>query len=107
MARAKTARVLIEKPLKPTRGNMTTTKTKARGGRPSRAEASARAIAALAAAGIDAATVDPLLILQAIAADTSAPAGPRVAACRTLLAHTARVAAASATGDGPRPRPRD
>src|SRR5262245_41163979 len=47
---------------------------KPRGGRPSRAEASAKALAALEAAGIDPMTVDPRLILRSIAADPSAPA---------------------------------
>jgi hypothetical protein len=61
------------------------TKTKKRIGRPTRADASARAFAALAAAGIDAATVDPRLILQSIAGDPSAPATARVSACRILL----------------------
>jgi hypothetical protein len=36
--------------------------------------------------GIDPATVDPRVILASIAADTSAPATARVAACRALLA---------------------
>ena len=40
----------------------------------------------LHAAGIDAADVDPLLILRSIAADASAPATARVAACRALMA---------------------
>jgi hypothetical protein len=55
-----------------------------RGGR--RAQASAKAMAALKAAGIDASAVDPRLILQSIAADTSAPASARVTACRLLMA---------------------
>jgi hypothetical protein len=61
------------------------TKTKKRTGRPTRADASARALAALGAAGIDAASLDPRLILQSIAADPSAPATARVSACRILL----------------------
>jgi hypothetical protein len=56
-----------------------------RRGRPTRAEASARATDALAAAGIDVADVDPRLILKAIAADVSAPASARVSACRKLI----------------------
>src|SRR5262245_26801353 len=67
-------------------------------GRPRRAEASTKAMAALAAAGIDAATVDPRLILQSIAADPSAPATARVAACRALLQ-------ASAANDAENSRP--
>src|SRR5690348_9352518 len=51
-------------------------------GRPSRAVASAKALAALA---VDPASVDPRAILAKIAADTSAPATARVAACRALL----------------------
>lgn len=59
---------------------------KAKRGRPSRAEASKKALEALAAAGVDPATVDPRRILESIAADTSAPASARVQACRALLA---------------------
>ena len=55
-------------------------------GRPSRAEASAKALAALQAAGIDVTDIDPRLILQAIAADPSAPASARVSAAKALLA---------------------
>ena len=54
-----------------------------RKGRPSRAVASAKALAALQ---IDPASVDPRAVLQSIAADTSAPATARVGACRALLA---------------------
>jgi hypothetical protein len=54
-------------------------------GRPKRASASVRALAALVAAGIDPAEVDPRVILRSIAADVSAPATARVAACRSLL----------------------
>jgi hypothetical protein len=53
------------------------------GGRPSRAIASAKALAAL---GVGPATIDPRWILASIAADASAPASARVAACRVLLA---------------------
>jgi hypothetical protein len=52
------------------------------GGRPGRAVASAKALAAL---GVDPATIDPMWILASIAADASAPAAARVAACRVLL----------------------
>jgi hypothetical protein len=55
-------------------------------GRPSRAEASAKALAALAANGIDPASIDPRAVLAAVAADPSAPASARVAAARALLA---------------------
>jgi hypothetical protein len=55
-------------------------KPKRKGGRPSRAEASAKALA-----GIDLATCDPLAILRQIAADASAPASARVMACKALL----------------------
>jgi hypothetical protein len=51
-----------------------------RPGRPSRAEASAKALL-----GVDLAAVDPMRILREIAADTSAPAGARVAAAKALL----------------------
>ena len=54
-------------------------------GRPKRASASVRALAALVAAGIDPDEVDPRVILRSIAADVSAPATARVAACRSLL----------------------
>jgi hypothetical protein len=56
-------------------------KPKRKGGRPSRAEASAKALL-----GVDLAAVDPVAILRAIAADLSAPASARVAACRALIA---------------------
>ncbi len=55
-------------------------------GRPNRAEASAKALAALAANGIDPASIDPRAVLAAVAADPSAPASARVAAARALLA---------------------
>jgi hypothetical protein len=40
---------------------------------------------ALATVGCDPALIDPKRILASIAADADAPAGARVAACRTLL----------------------
>jgi hypothetical protein len=59
--------------------------TTRRGGKPTRAQASAKALAALAAEGIDPAKVDPRAVLQSIAADPSAPASARVSAARALL----------------------
>ena len=56
-------------------------RSKGKGGRPSRAEASARALV-----GVDLAAVDPVAILRAIAADHSQPGSTRVAACRALIA---------------------
>jgi hypothetical protein len=53
-----------------------------RRGRPSRKEEVQRALAEF---GVDPALIDPCRILAAIAADADAPAGARVAACRTLL----------------------
>jgi hypothetical protein len=53
---------------------------KRKGGRPSRAEASAKALR-----GLDLTAIDPVAILREIAADLSAPATARVAACRALL----------------------
>src|SRR5262249_13121948 len=58
----------------------TPSKPKRKGGRPSRAEASAKALR-----GLDLTAIDPVSILRAIAADLSAPASARVAACRALL----------------------
>jgi hypothetical protein len=55
-------------------------------GRPNRAEASAKALAVLAANGIDPTSIDPRAVLAAVAADPSAPASARVAAARALLA---------------------
>jgi hypothetical protein len=55
-------------------------KSKQKGGRPSRAEASRKALL-----GVDLAAVNPTEILRAIAADRSAPASARVAACKALL----------------------
>jgi hypothetical protein len=48
-------------------------------GRPTRMDASRRALA-----GIDLSTVDPIAVLRAIAADVSAPASARVAAAKAL-----------------------
>jgi hypothetical protein len=58
----------------------TPSKPRRRGGRPSRGEASAKALL-----GVDLAAVDPMRILREIAADTSAPAGARVAAAKALI----------------------
>lgn len=58
---------------------------KKRAGRPSRASASAKALAALHDAPSEA---DPKAILAEIAADRSAPAAARVTACRLLLGDT-------------------
>ena len=66
------------------------------GGRPSRAAATAKVLATLQAAGIDAADIDPKLILRSIAADTSAPASARVTACRLLMATSAEPGVPSA-----------
>jgi hypothetical protein len=55
-------------------------KPRRKGGRPSRAEASAKALLA-----VDLAAVDPVAILREIAADRSMPGSTRVAACRALL----------------------
>jgi hypothetical protein len=49
-------------------------------GRPPRAEASRKALA-----GIDVGGIDPLDVLRAVAADSSAPASARVAAAKALL----------------------
>jgi hypothetical protein len=67
---------------------------KRRRGRPSRAEASAKALAA-----IDLTKVDPRSILLQVAADPSAPASARVAAARALLGQP--------DGDGKKPPARD
>jgi hypothetical protein len=55
-------------------------KPRRKGGRPSRAEASAKALQ-----GVNLAQVDPMAILRAIAADLSAPASARVSAAKALL----------------------
>ena len=59
----------------------TRSKPKRKGGRPSRAEASAKALL-----GVDLAVLDPVAILREIAADRSIPGATRVAACRALIA---------------------
>src|SRR5262245_3658008 len=51
-------------------------------GRPSREDELQRALAEL---GVDPASIDPRRVLASIAGDADAPAGARVAACRTLL----------------------
>src|SRR5262245_15610819 len=55
-------------------------KPRQKGGRPSRAEASAKALL-----GVDLTAIDPVAILREIAADRSMPGSTRVAACRALL----------------------
>jgi hypothetical protein len=55
-------------------------KSKPKGGRPSRAEASRRALL-----GIDLTTCDPVAILREIALDRSMPGSTRVSACKALL----------------------
>ena len=50
-------------------------------GRPTRAEASAKALA-----GVNLAAVDPVVVLRTIAADCSMPGTARVQAARSLLA---------------------
>src|SRR5262245_6037228 len=60
----------------------TPSKPKARGGRPTRAEATAKALAAI---GVDPRLINPMNILAAIAADPSAAPTARVMAIRVLL----------------------
>ena len=55
-------------------------KPRRKGGRPSRAEASAKALL-----GVDLTAVDPVAVLREIMADHSQPGSTRVAAARTLL----------------------
>jgi hypothetical protein len=57
--------------------------TRDRGGRPTRTQASAKALAGLET---DPTTVDPKLILAQIMVDTSAPSAARVSAAKALLA---------------------
>jgi hypothetical protein len=64
-----------------------------KGGRPNRAEASAKALL-----GVDLTAVDPLAILRAIAADRSMPGSTRVAACKALLGVQDRDNSAEASG---------
>jgi hypothetical protein len=61
--------------------------TRNRGGRPPRAQASAKALAGLV---VDPMSVDPKLILAQIMVDTSAPAAARVSAAKALLADRER-----------------
>jgi hypothetical protein len=61
--------------------------TRNRGGRPTREQASAKALAGVV---IDPTTVDPRLILAQIMVDTSAPAAARVSAAKALLADRER-----------------
>jgi hypothetical protein len=61
---------------------ITPEKPRRRPGRPSKAEEVRRALAEI---GCDPALVDPRRVLASIAGDADAPAGARVAACRTLL----------------------
>jgi hypothetical protein len=58
-------------------------KPRPKGGRPTRAEATAKALAVLA---IDPRTVDPLAVLAGIMVDVSLPASARVQAARALIA---------------------
>jgi hypothetical protein len=53
---------------------------KRKGGRPSRAAASAKALL-----GVDLMAIDPVAILRAIAADCTQPGSARVSACKALL----------------------
>jgi hypothetical protein len=69
-------------------------KAKQKGGRPTRAEASAKALR-----GVDLASIDPVAILKEIAGDTSAPAGARVAAAKALLEVQDQDAAENSGGD--------
>jgi hypothetical protein len=66
-----------------------------RRGRPTREEEVRRALAEL---GLDPSSIDPRKILAAIAADLSAPAGARVAACKALLAADPEQAETSVAG---------
>ena len=59
-------------------------KSRRKTGRPTRAQASAKALA-----NVDLSSVDPRLVLLQIAADATAPATARVQACRALLAQAA------------------
>ena len=79
---------------------------KAKGGRPTRAEALRRRIEAV---GVDPDLVDPLKILAGIAIDETASASARVAACRVLIAHSGRFIAVPPPQpeDDDEPKPRD
>jgi hypothetical protein len=58
----------------------TPTKLRRKGGRPSRVEASAKALL-----GVDLAAVDPVAVLREIALDRSQPGSTRVSAAKALL----------------------
>jgi hypothetical protein len=58
----------------------TRTKPRRKGGRPSRAEASTKALL-----GVDLTALDPVAVLREIMGDRSQPGSTRVAAARTLL----------------------
>lgn len=60
-------------------------KTRRKGGRPTRSAASTRALAQ-----VDLSRIDPVSVLRQIAADTSAPASARVQAARALIADERR-----------------
>jgi hypothetical protein len=57
-----------------------TKKPKRKAGRPTRREASKRALS-----GLDLSNLDPVAVLRTIAGDSSAPASARVAAAKALL----------------------
>jgi hypothetical protein len=69
-------------------------KPRGKGGRPSRPEASAKALL-----GVDLTTCDPVAILREIALDRSMPGSTRVSACRTLLGMQDQDPAENAGGD--------
>ena len=79
---------------------------KARGGRPTRAEALRRRIAVV---GVDPDLVDPLRVLAGIAIDESASAAARVAACRVLIANSGRFVPIQPPqqDEDDKPKPRD
>ena len=68
--------------------------TRNRGGRPTRQQATAKALAGLV---VDPTTVDPRVILAQIMVDTSAPAAARVSAAKALLADRERGDSAEGT----------
>jgi hypothetical protein len=69
-------------------------KPRRKGGRPSRAEASAKALL-----GVDVTKCDPVAILREIALDRSMPGSTRVAACRALLGQHDQNPAEDSGGD--------
>jgi hypothetical protein len=69
-------------------------KPRRKGGRPSREEASAKALL-----GVDLAAVDPVAVLREIMADRSTPASARVSAAKALLELRDRDPAADPGGD--------